>query len=357
MEAHGHYPPALQVSSATRAQLAQLALLALKMACANPANQMIYQALLNKAASYTNQPYKARAYKKAATSISNCPFDLRTKEHPEDIFFIGPRIAKYIKDFINHPCPTCPPIIKRETAEGTPMPKCQVPANQPIYQALIEKAASYPASQAYQAKAYKKAAESIRTCELDLNNRFSEVQHLDGVGYSIEAFIYDIIHPTPPGGVTLTQLHAPSQCSAEATMKRYYEVLPPAPEGSAFETMRRYQQNVQAHATGGGISSAQISSSAQLYARPDTKGSGPFGYLADADETEEDEFRTTLIPTCDKMTVQQLIHALQAAVKKNPAVASMEVIPDLLDDSNIGPYEVIIDSHIVFITSGHRNPY
>ena len=122
---------------------------------------------------------------------------------------------------------------------------CCNPKNQPIYQALIEKAASYPPEKTYKAKAYKKAAESIRTCELDLNSRFSEVKHLDGVGYSIEAFIYDIVHPTPPGGATLTQLHAPSQCSAEATMKRYYEVLPPAPEGSAFETMRRYQQNAQ----------------------------------------------------------------------------------------------------------------
>lgn len=91
---------------------------------------------------------------------------------------------------------------------------------------------------------------------------------------------------------------------------------------------------------------------------PDTKGSGPFGYLADADETEEDDYLTTLIPTCRKITVQQLIDALQAAIKENPAVAAMEVVPDILNDgNNLGPYEVTIDSNVVFISSGERNPY
>ncbi len=87
-----------------------------------------------------------------------------------------------------------------------------------------------------------------------------------------------------------------------------------------------------------------------------TKGSGPFGYLADADETEE--VPITLIPTSRRITVQKLINALQAAIKDNPAVAAMEVVPDILDDgNNLGPYEVTIDSNKVFISSGERNPY
>jgi hypothetical protein len=92
------------------------------------------------------------------------------------------------------------------------------------------------------------------------------------------------------------------------------------------------------------------------YVNPATKGSGPFGYLADSDETEE--VPITLIPTSRKITVQKLINALQAAIKENPAVAAMEVVPDILNDgNNLGPYEVTIDSNKVFISSGERNPY
>jgi hypothetical protein len=287
---------------------------------------MIYQLLLNKAATLNDQPYKAKAYKKAAESVAAWLYDLRN-DYVLAVPNVGPSIAKYITDFNNHACsisfcPTCqmaakpqPPIIKRETAGGGPaVPQCVVPANQPIYQALIDKAASYPAEKAYQAKAYKKVAENLLNFELSIYENYYNLMNIDGVGQSIEDFVWFFIRNET--GAAPQRLHPITQ-----------EPFP-----------------------------AEGFTSACWGAK--TKGSGPFGYLADNDETEEDEFSTTLIPTCDKMTVQQLIDALQAAVKKNPAVASMEVVPDLLDDSNnLGPYEVTIDSNVVFITSGHRNPY
>jgi hypothetical protein len=201
------------------------------------------------------------------------------------------------------------------------MATCKIPQNQPIYHALIEKANSYPSNEYYKANAYKKVAESVLNHTWDINEIAKkgtwwqgQGQHVPGIGGSTISFISDFVRCAPT-------------------------IAPVAPVAPALPS--------------GGVSSAQL----RPLPAPDTKGSGPFGYLADADETEEDDFHTTLIPTCRKITVQQLIDALQAAVKKNTAVADMEVVPDLLDDSNLGPYEVIIDNHIVFINSGHRNPY
>ena len=191
------------------------------------------------------------------------------------------------------------------------MATCKIPQNQPIYHALINKADSYPSNEYYKANAYKKVAEGVLAFDKNIYTNYGQVIFIDGVGESIEDFISEIV------------------CQQRES-----------------DQARSSSANAS-----GGVSSAQLS------ARPDTKGSGPFGYLADADETEEDDFHTTLIPTCRKITVQQLIDALQAAVKKNTAVADMEVVPDLLDDGNLGPYEVIINNHIVFINSGHRNPY
>jgi hypothetical protein len=68
---------------------------------------------------------------------------------------------------------------------------CTTPINQPIYQALIDKANSYPADKAYQAKAYKTAAESVRTWNYNLYNDY--IPAVPGVGASIQKFIEEFI--------------------------------------------------------------------------------------------------------------------------------------------------------------------
>ena len=77
---------------------------------------------------------------------------------------------------------------------------CSVPANQPIYQALLDKAASYPADKIYQAKTYKKAAESVLThtwniYDIAKNNSWyqGQGQHIPGAGEGIRTFIKDFI--------------------------------------------------------------------------------------------------------------------------------------------------------------------
>jgi len=75
---------------------------------------------------------------------------------------------------------------------------CAVPANQPIYQALLEKAASYPADKLYQAKAYRKAAQTVAAFNRDLykGGEFDPWE-LPYIGPKIESFINDVIDNSP----------------------------------------------------------------------------------------------------------------------------------------------------------------
>jgi hypothetical protein len=76
------------------------------------------------------------------------------------------------------------------------MSTCAVPANQPIYQALLDKAASYPADKPYQAKAYKKAAETVLSYGNNIYDRYwnwgTDVL-VANIGTKIENFIYEFI--------------------------------------------------------------------------------------------------------------------------------------------------------------------
>ncbi len=72
---------------------------------------------------------------------------------------------------------------------------CILPVNQPIYQALMDKAASYPADKVWQARAYRKAAQGILTYNyniFDINN-FMNWRYSNGIGYSIETFVGQFI--------------------------------------------------------------------------------------------------------------------------------------------------------------------
>ena len=97
------------------------------------------------------------------------------------------------------------------------MSTCSVPQNQPIYQALLDKAASYPADKPYQAKAYKKAAESVAasTCNL-YNSNESYPEMLPGIGLHIEPFIYNIINNSPKPSAPITPANWGTQSTETA---------------------------------------------------------------------------------------------------------------------------------------------
>jgi hypothetical protein len=89
------------------------------------------------------------------------------------------------------------------------MSSCLVPANQPIYEALIKKAITYPTNEQYKFKAYLKAATSIASYT---NNIYEEkgvydwwysADNIPGIGLGIRKFINEFIKTNPRTNLTL----------------------------------------------------------------------------------------------------------------------------------------------------------
>ncbi len=79
------------------------------------------------------------------------------------------------------------------------MPTCVVPVNWFIYEALMEKAASYPADQPFKARAYRRVAESVLACTENLYQKFRTSPWYVGLphsGLSTLDFIEDYIERT-----------------------------------------------------------------------------------------------------------------------------------------------------------------
>ncbi len=92
-----------------------------------------------------------------------------------------------------------PPIQRQVATQGTVVhPRCAVSTNQHIYEALINKANSYPPDKIWQIRAYTKAAENLLTCKKDISTNsklfYAAYANRDitGIGDAIYAFIYDI---------------------------------------------------------------------------------------------------------------------------------------------------------------------
>lgn len=98
-----------------------------------------------------------------------------------------------------------------------------VPENQPIYDALLEKAASYPLSEPYKARAYRDAASSVAIWGHNIYTDFmihNNCYEIPGVGVRIEEFIYNFIkNTTKPKPDSSDKPVSPKKKS----MKRCYE--------------------------------------------------------------------------------------------------------------------------------------
>lgn len=201
--------------------------------CVTPINQTIYKALLDKASSYpADKQYQANAYKKAAESVSGWNYSLYNEYLPS-IPGIGPSIQKFIEEFIkNEVFPsekndyTAMNTARKIAAENAPkveLPKpveklCMVPANQPIYEALIKKAGSYPDQNGYQANAYRKAAESVLTFEHDIvagvskyDDYWSMDEYVPNVGNKIAAYIQSVVKALQLIGSAYTNMPAAAE--------------------------------------------------------------------------------------------------------------------------------------------------
>jgi hypothetical protein len=176
--------------------------------CVVPQNQPIYLAILNEAASYTgNMIYLSRVWNAVADALANYNRNLydgnyfHANELPVIGYTIGSNVENFINEFIrNNPQTvpqTGPQTVSQTVPETVLQPlTCVVPLNQPLYQALLDKAASYPADKPYQARAYKKVAEAVAM--------YPSLITLD-TGYdlpcppfgSVDKFVYEFIKNNP----------------------------------------------------------------------------------------------------------------------------------------------------------------
>jgi hypothetical protein len=203
-----------------------------KLNCVIAANQPIYDALLTKAASYPpTEPWKARAYRKAAESVAtyenNIYVEYKESNGCYGIPYIGDSIEAFICNFIE---------TTKQPNIPTPL-RCTVPENQPICDALLTKAASYPPSEPWKARAYRKAAESIAA---DLFNLYNDWENYNGspirhIGDRIDEFICNFIEssknatrPPPAWGASATST-LPQQPREPITAPSAIPQTPPKP--------------------------------------------------------------------------------------------------------------------------------
>jgi hypothetical protein len=184
--------------------------------CVVPQNQPIVQALLDKATSYpADKSYQAKAYKKAAESVAAYNLNLYeiSEIYPDKLSGVGLNIEGFIYDFIEaNPPVTAQPVapVSEPVVVNEPIKTCTNPTNQPIYQALLDKTASYSADKIYQIKAYKKAAEYVAAMKDGIYDERGEFYGWwcapsdSSIGWKIEEFINEFLKANPKPADILT---------------------------------------------------------------------------------------------------------------------------------------------------------
>lgn len=152
--------------------------------CAVAANTPICQALLNKAAAYPpEKKFNRDATLQAARRVEALRFSLpelswghwawhvppMAREH------FGVNICRFIRSVIENP----------------PQVQCRNADNQPIYQALVEKAASYPPAEKWAAQAYATAAAALAASAESLKANHYAAYSLPCTGDSTQHFIME----------------------------------------------------------------------------------------------------------------------------------------------------------------------
>lgn len=135
------------------------------MSCVNSKNQLIYQALLDKAASYPiYKPYQAKAYKAAAEVVKNLEHSLY--ESHNGLGGLGDKTHDFI--------------ISTVVATRSKLGKCLVTANQPVYDALLEEGGKW-------------VAEPILSYHLNLFDEYARENYANVPGLSdrAEEFIFN----------------------------------------------------------------------------------------------------------------------------------------------------------------------
>jgi hypothetical protein len=164
--------------------------------CRVPENTPICQALLNKADSYPpEKKYNARAYMNAAEAVAAARYSLPAAGHLGGACSctgeFTPAPLKFIREFFKN---------------GGKL-QCAHPDNQPIYEALLAKAAAYPPEKKYQIAACMNGAMVLAATTTSLKVDRYGAFNLD-VGDSLLSFIID----------TITRVYPPTKHPENATL-------------------------------------------------------------------------------------------------------------------------------------------
>ena len=124
------------------------------MSCVVPQNQPIYQALLDKAVSYlSDKPNLTEVYKKAANSVANYNRNIYQDYAKYDgLYYALPFVGGQIEELISN--------VVSQTSQQS-VKTCVVPQNQLLYQALLNKAASYDGNMIYLQRVFETVADAV----------------------------------------------------------------------------------------------------------------------------------------------------------------------------------------------------
>jgi hypothetical protein len=154
--------------------------------CLISENAAVCQALLNKAASYPpEKKYNAKAYQNAAETVAQLRYSLCDAAACTTgsgwVLCFTPAPLKFIREFFKN---------------GGKL-QCAHPDNQPIYGAILEKAAAYPPEKKYQIAACMRGAMALSSFTVSLKEAPAEVYSL-ALGDSLSRFIADTIDRVYP---------------------------------------------------------------------------------------------------------------------------------------------------------------
>jgi hypothetical protein len=174
--------------------------------CAVPANTPICQALLNKAAAYPpEKKYNRDATLQAARRVEALRFSIPA------LNWVGQWTPRELKEdfsygMIRH---------MRDLVENPPPVKCRHADNQPIYQALVEKAASYPPEKKWQGVAYATAAAAVAAMTESLKENHYAAESCLGVGDATGDFIVE----------TAERIFCPTTCLENKALYNYLSMF------------------------------------------------------------------------------------------------------------------------------------
>lgn len=112
-------------------------------------------------------------------------------------------------------------------------PDCENPANEPLCEAIMEKARSYSVDEVYSARAYRRAAEKVASLTVSVFTLTEKQRRVLGVGPKTNWFIYNWIVEANPESVVsiLLEMNETARCVRTVMLSAIRSLLLALPDG------------------------------------------------------------------------------------------------------------------------------